>query len=299
MRFHCENAEQSLLYQVFLILITEHGEHPGGHWGKDRTSLFSQRKNCLFSACSHSLNTGHGRGHFSNAPPPSSYHQGNYPPPRGGGQQPFQRKTHTAVLFDQKKMMIYFINPTRGNSGFHMKRASERTDLESSFKNDLSWASCSPPASWHQLKCKWRFWGCTAQIMLGPAHHDDHPASPVKDADTLASCGCISISHTGFLLLVTSAFVDLNWWRSQSLSGCYKMFLYNREYIHGGRVIVASPEHFSLLKSERSLNAAFQMLVLCVFIFVCCGLRGVNSLNSSWGRGGCLCLSLAEGFVGE
>lgn len=206
---------------------------------------------------------------------------------------------HTPQFCLMKKMMIYFINPTRGNSGFHMKRASERTDLESSFKNDLSWASCSPPASWHQLKCKWRFWGCTAQIMLGPAHHDDHPASPVKDADTLASSGCISISHTGFLLLVTSAFVDLNWWRSQSLSGCYKMFLYNREYIHGGRVIVASPEHFSLLKSERSLNAAFQMLVLCVFIFVCCGLRGVNSLNSSWGRGGCLCLSLAEGFVGE
>ncbi|CAG01470.1 unnamed protein product, partial [Tetraodon nigroviridis] len=35
-----------------------------------------------FRALGHSLNTGHGRGHFSNAPPPSSYHQGNYPPPR-------------------------------------------------------------------------------------------------------------------------------------------------------------------------------------------------------------------------
>lgn len=88
------HAEQLLLYQVSFCLITANGEYPGGHWGNDRTCLFSQRKNCLLSACSHSLNTGHGRGHFSNAPPPSSYHQGNYPPPRGGGHQPFQRKTH-------------------------------------------------------------------------------------------------------------------------------------------------------------------------------------------------------------
>lgn len=89
-----EDAEQLFLYRVSFCLITANGEYPGGHWGKDRTLLFSQRKNCLFSACSHSLNTGHGRGHFSNAPPPSSYHQGNYPLPRGGGHQPFQRKTH-------------------------------------------------------------------------------------------------------------------------------------------------------------------------------------------------------------
>uniref|UniRef100_A0A674NSH5 5'-3' exoribonuclease n=1 Tax=Takifugu rubripes TaxID=31033 RepID=A0A674NSH5_TAKRU len=32
-------------------------------------------------------------GHFSSAPPPSSYHQGNYRPPHGGRHQSFQRKT--------------------------------------------------------------------------------------------------------------------------------------------------------------------------------------------------------------
>uniref|UniRef100_A0A8C4GT61 5'-3' exoribonuclease n=1 Tax=Dicentrarchus labrax TaxID=13489 RepID=A0A8C4GT61_DICLA len=48
-----------------------------------------------FRALGHNMNRNqHGRGQYSNAPPPGNYQQGNYRQ-HSGGQQSYQRKTHT------------------------------------------------------------------------------------------------------------------------------------------------------------------------------------------------------------
>ncbi|XP_056872669.1 5'-3' exoribonuclease 2 isoform X1 [Takifugu flavidus] len=78
----------------------------GGHRGSWRPQLgFNPNRQqahldqSSFRALGHNLNTGQrGRGHFSSAPPPSSYHQGNYRPPHGGRHQSFQHSRPNSLL---------------------------------------------------------------------------------------------------------------------------------------------------------------------------------------------------------
>ncbi|TMS12419.1 5'-3' exoribonuclease 2 [Larimichthys crocea] len=50
-----------------------------------------------FRALGHNLNRNHGRGQYSNAPPPGNYQQG-YRPQHGGGHQPFQHSRQNSLL---------------------------------------------------------------------------------------------------------------------------------------------------------------------------------------------------------
>lgn len=52
-----------------------------------------------FRALGHSMNRNQrGGGQYSNAPPPSNYHQGNYRPSHAGGHQPFQHSRQNSLL---------------------------------------------------------------------------------------------------------------------------------------------------------------------------------------------------------
>uniref|UniRef100_A0A674MJY2 5'-3' exoribonuclease n=1 Tax=Takifugu rubripes TaxID=31033 RepID=A0A674MJY2_TAKRU len=74
------NSDLCLLSRIPTNVLKPEDFERGGHRGSWRPQLVFLEPDIFV-------------GHFSSAPPPSSYHQGNYRPPHGGRHQSFQRKT--------------------------------------------------------------------------------------------------------------------------------------------------------------------------------------------------------------